>query len=247
VDQDEVRREWAERTGEYSPEYYAYYGPDETSESIRRVLERFVDPDAPVLEVGCSSGRHLAHLQNHGFEDLTGIEVNEEAFEVMAENYPDLAARGTFYLDAVEDVVGEFEDDRFAAVYSVETLQHVHPDAEWVFGELARVADDLLVTVENEGDAHPGDGDAEADAGPGRNADRDGDHRAGDAGAGTGTAEGHGHPGSPGSDPPTNYVHEDLPLYYRDWGRVFADLGLVQVEARSERRDTLRAFRVPDE
>jgi hypothetical protein len=34
----------------------------------------------------------------------------------------------------------------------VETLQHLHPDAEWVFPELARITTDLLVTVENEGD-----------------------------------------------------------------------------------------------
>lgn len=237
MDQDEVRRQWAERTGEYSPEYYAYYGPDETSESIRRVLDRFVDRDAPVLEVGCSSGRHLAHLQAGGFEDLSGIEVNDAAFEVMTESYPDLAARATVYLDAVEDVVGEFEDDRFAAVYSVETLQHVHPDAAWVFGELARITDDLLVTVENEGDADPGDGADHRDADP--------DHRDADPGVAADARESD-HPGSPGSDPPTNYVHENLPLYYRDWGRVFTDLGLVEVEARSDGRDTLRAFRPPD-
>ena len=152
----EVRRQWAERSGEYSPAYYAYYGPNETSEAIRGRLERHVPRDAPVLELGCSSGRHLAHLREHGYERVAGIEINEEAFDVMAETYPDLAAEGEFYADAIEDVVGEFDDDHFGAVYSVETLQHIHPDAEWVFSELARITDDLLVTVENEGDADDG-------------------------------------------------------------------------------------------
>jgi len=78
--------------------------------------------------------------------------VNAAAFEVMAETYPDLAAEGTFYVDALEDVAGEFDDGQFGAVYSVETLQHVHPDAAWLFEELARITDDLLVTAENEGD-----------------------------------------------------------------------------------------------
>ncbi len=156
---DDVRRQWAERSGEFSPEYYAYYGPNETSDLLRRTLGRFVGRRAPVLELGCSSGRHLAHLHDHGFENLAGIEVNHEAFDVMREDYPALADAGTFYRDAIEDVVRDIPDDRFGAVYSVETLQHLHPDAEWVFGELARLAADLLVTVENEGDVQ---GDATA-------------------------------------------------------------------------------------
>lgn len=151
MDSEDVRDHWAERSGEYSPEYYAHYGPDETSETLLRILDRHLERDASVLELGCSSGRHLAHLHDHGYADLSGIEVNEDAFDVMAEMFPDLAAAGTFYPAAIEDVVEDFADGRFDAVYSVETLQHVHPDAEWVLDELVRITDDLLVTVENEG------------------------------------------------------------------------------------------------
>jgi SAM-dependent methyltransferase len=152
VDPHHVRRQWAERSGEYSPTYYAHHGPDGTSESLRETLDRHVDRDAPVLELGCSAGRHLAHLHRHGFTDLTGVDVNGDALDVMAESYPDLAAAGTFHVAAIEDVVEEFADDRFAATFSVETLQHLHPDADGVFAELARITDSLLVTVENEGD-----------------------------------------------------------------------------------------------
>lgn len=147
----DVRREWAQRSGEFSPAYYAYYGPNETSDGIRRILERFLDRDAPVLELGCSSGRHLSHLFDHGFETLAGVDVNDDAFDVLADTYPDLAASGEFYHGAIEDVIGEFDDDQFQAVYSMETLQHVHPDAEWIFDELSRITADLLVTAENEG------------------------------------------------------------------------------------------------
>lgn len=148
----EVQRQWAERSGEYSPDYYAYYGPNETSDLLRRAFDSLSDPQPTVLELGCSSGRHLAHLHEHGYRDLSGIEINDEAIDVMAETYPELAEEGTFYVDAIEEVLPEFEDDRFDAVYSVETLQHIHPDNEWVFAEIARITDDLLVTVENEGD-----------------------------------------------------------------------------------------------
>ncbi|MFC4550630.1 MULTISPECIES: class I SAM-dependent methyltransferase [Halorussus] len=157
MNSNEVRRRWAERSGEYSPDYYAYYGPDETSESVGARIDDAVERDAAVLELGCSSGRHLAHLRERGYDDLHGIEINDEAFEVMAEEYPDLAETGTFYAAAIEDVVGEFADDRFDAVFSVETLQHLHPDDAWVFDELARITESLLVTVENEGESGEGE------------------------------------------------------------------------------------------
>lgn len=202
MDPDEVIKKWAERTGEYSPDYYAYYGPNETSELIRGILDSIVDPDAAILELGCSSGRHLAHLHDHGYENLYGIEINDEAFDVMEDTYPDLTAHGTFYIDAIENTIAGFDDERFDAVYSVEVLQHLHPDSEWVFEELSRITDALLVTVENEG------GD---------------DHQ--------------------GSERAVNYVNDDFPLYYRNWCRVFTELGFVEVDSRPVERDTLRAFR----
>ncbi len=216
---DDVRQEWAERSGEYSPAYYAYYGPDETSERVRESLERFVGRDAAVLELGCSSGRHLSHLHDAGFTDLSGVELNDEAFDVMAEAYPDLAAAGTFHAAAIEDVVGEFDDDRFDAVYSVETLQHIHPDDEWVFAELARITDELLVTAEIE---EPTGDESTDEAGP-----TDG------ASTGDGT----------GTDADVNYVRDEFPLYYRDWTAVFTDLGFTEVDVDETKRDTVRTFR----
>lgn len=147
---DSVLEEWLKRSGEYSPDYYAYYGPNDASESVLGVLDDAVSRDASVLELGCSSGRHLAHLYEHGYTDVSGVDINADAFDVMAEAYPDLADAGSFYTGAIEDVVAEFEDDAFDVVYSVETLQHIHRENEWVFDEIARVTDELLVTVELE-------------------------------------------------------------------------------------------------
>jgi SAM-dependent methyltransferase len=197
MNDDDVRREWAERSGEFSPGYYAYYGPDETSEAIRSRLDATVGPDASVLELGCSSGRHLAHLLDAGYDDLSGIDINAEAFAVMERTHPDLADRGTFHEGAIEDVVPSFDDDRFDAVFSVQTLQHLPPADDAVFGELHRVTGEVLLTAENEGGE-----------------DREG----------------------------VNYVDEDLPLYYRDWGEVFGAVGFDQVDAAGLERTDLRMF-----
>lgn len=153
MDPDDVRQDWAERSGKFSPAYYAQIGPNEVSETLVEVLGHYVDDDAAILEVGCGSGRHLAHLRDHGFENLTGIDINDESFDVMAEQYPRLFERGRFHTGALEDLLPEFDDDAFDVVYSVETLQHVHPEDEWVFEEFARITTDLLVTAENEGNS----------------------------------------------------------------------------------------------
>ncbi|MEF8780662.1 MAG: class I SAM-dependent methyltransferase [Haloferacaceae archaeon] len=208
MDSTDVRRRWASRSGEYSPAYYAYYGANDASETIRETLTRHVGTDAAVLELGCSSGRHLAALHEHGFDDLAGIDLNEEAFAVMRETYPDLAAAASLYHGSIEEIVGTFDDGAFDAVYSVETLQHVHPDSTWVFEEIARIADHLLVTIENEG-----------------------------------------HGGEAGGDEPTgsgcevSYVNDEIPLYHRDWNRIFTQFGFDEVASSRGERDTVRTFR----
>ncbi|WP_284011275.1 class I SAM-dependent methyltransferase [Haloarcula pelagica] len=153
MDPDEVRADWADRSGKYSPEYYADIGPNKVSETLVDVLGHYVGTDARILEIGCGSGRHLANLLAEGYENLVGVDINDEALDVMATRYPKLRERATVHVGAVEDLISEFETDAFDVVYTVETLQHIHPDDEWVFEEIVRVAGDLLVTAENEGNS----------------------------------------------------------------------------------------------
>ncbi|SDJ66955.1 Methyltransferase domain-containing protein [Halovenus aranensis] len=153
MDPEDVRQDWADRSGKFSPAYYARLGPNEVSETLVDVLSHYAADSAAVLEVGCGSGRHLNQLRDHGFDNLTGIDINDESFQVMDEHYPRLADTGSFHTGAIEDILPEFDDNAFDVVYSVETLQHVHPEDTWVFEELCRVTDDLLVTAENEGNS----------------------------------------------------------------------------------------------
>lgn len=222
MDVHDVHRRWADRSTAYSPEYYAYRGPDEKSELLREILVATVGTDAAVLEPGCSAGRHLAHLYEGGFDDLSGIDLNEESFAVLADHYPELAADGSFYRGAIEAVVPEFDDGAFDAVYTVETLQHLPPASEDAFAELARIAGEVLVTVENEGGA----GDSGAEASSRDAVDSTPDER----------ADGE-------SDEPVRYVDGELPLYYRRWDRIFETLGFVERESYALKRDTVRVFR----
>jgi SAM-dependent methyltransferase len=150
---DEVRDDWAGRSGRFSPRYYAELGPNNVSETILETLQYYVGTDAAILELGCGSGRHLEHLRSHGFKNLAGIDINDDSFEVMADAFPKLTETGTFWTGAIEDILPEYDADAFDVVYSVETLQHIHPDDTWVFEDVARVAGDILMTAENEGNS----------------------------------------------------------------------------------------------
>jgi SAM-dependent methyltransferase len=227
MNEDEIHDQWATRTGEFSPAYYAYYGPNETSELIQETLDRVVDPDAAILELGCSSGRHLAHLYEHGYENVYGVDINDEAFDVMEDAYPDLADAGTFYRTSLEDLVRDTDDDRFDVVYSVETLQHLHPDAEWVFDELTRLTSSLIVTAETDADGADGRTDGAND-------------RADDESS---------TPARDGSEPNSaacEVRHADgMPLYVRDWSAVFTERDWTELESDATTLEyhTLRAFR----
>lgn len=200
TDSKSVLQAWRERGGEYSPRYYAHYGPNDTSESILEFVDALDGSDPSILEIGCSSGRHLAHLHDNGYRNVTGVDVNEDAVAVMKETFPDLAADATIYVDAIENVITEFDDREFDVVFSVETLQHIHHENEWVFEDVARITDRLLLTAELETDD-----------------DSDGT--------------------------PVTHLNDDVPLYYRNWRRVFTEFGFEETDSRSVGRDTLRAFR----
>ncbi|ELZ01325.1 type 11 methyltransferase [Natrialba chahannaoensis JCM 10990] len=235
----DVHDRWESLSGAYSPEYYAYYGPNETSKAIRQTLSELVDPDASVLELGCSSGRHLAHLHEHGYENLAGIDINEAAFEVMAQNSPDLFEAGTFYCCSIEDLVDSLPTNRFDVVYSVETIQHVHPDNDWVFDDLARIASTAVLTAENEGDTPNGEAGSDSTAESETEAESKPESKL--------ESEEESYPPSgPDSDSPLREVREvdGLPLYIRDWEQVFTDRGLQPVDCTDTEieRHTVRAF-----
>ncbi|OIB58238.1 class I SAM-dependent methyltransferase [Natrialba sp. SSL1] len=233
----DVHDRWESRSGAYSPEYYAYYGPNATSKALRQTLSELVEPDASVLELGCSSGRHLAHLHEHGYENLAGIDINEDAFEVMADNSPDLFETGTFYCCSIEHLVDTLPTNRFDVVYSVETIQHVHPDNDWVFDDLARIASTAVLTAENEGDTPNGESVSESAT-----------KSAPSSGSGSGSGSGSDSASDLYSDSssPLREVREvdGLPLYIRDWEQVFTDRGLQPVDCTDTdiERHTVRAF-----
>lgn len=145
---DELHAYWREPDELNRPERYLEHVA--RSRFLVRLVAPHVPRDARVLEIGCNAGRNLAHLLEAGYEDLTGIEISADALALLRRTYPELAERGHLINASAETAMPRFGDRTFDLVFTMAVLEHIHPSSEWVFAEIARVTDSVLVTIEDE-------------------------------------------------------------------------------------------------
>ena len=99
-----------------------------------------------ILELGCNVGRNLEYLRIAGYKNLSGIEISPRALPVREKHFPDLDI--DYYEGRIEDWIVDFGE--YDVVFSLAVLQHIHPNSEWIFPEIARVAKKGIVTIEDE-------------------------------------------------------------------------------------------------
>jgi len=107
----------------------------------------FPNKNIKVLEIGCNVGRNLFVLLSKGYKDLSGVEINSEAVKHLKNSQ--LKDKVTIYSSSIEDCIGSFSDNQFDLVFTMAVLEHIHPDSEWVFKEIARITKGLI-TIEDE-------------------------------------------------------------------------------------------------
>ncbi|MCP3029930.1 class I SAM-dependent methyltransferase [Halobacillus sp. A1] len=122
----------------------------ERSEFLTKHVKKYVAKKGKVLEVGCNVGRNLNHLFSHGYKDVTGIEISEQAVKAMKKTYPQLAKKANIIHSPVENVIKKLPTDGFDLVFSMAVLEHIHPDSDWILEEIARISGEYLITIEAE-------------------------------------------------------------------------------------------------
>jgi SAM-dependent methyltransferase len=120
------------------------------SRFLTDIVNRHVPHQAPILEIGCNVGRNLHYLAGAGFTNLSGIEINEEAVRLLRATFPELEQTLRLWNEPVENAITKFHDRQFGLVYTMAVLEHIHPDSEWIFAEMARITGDVLMTIEDE-------------------------------------------------------------------------------------------------
>lgn len=103
-----------------------------------------------ILEIGCNVGRNLNYLLSEGYEDLSGVEISPKAIEAMRKEYPDLIKTAKITISPIEDIIKKIKDDVFDVVFTMAVMEHIHPDSEWIFPEIARIVNQYLITIEDE-------------------------------------------------------------------------------------------------
>lgn len=135
--------------GQNRPEDYLG-APKARGHFVAELIEMHSSVNNGILEIGCHVGRNLNSLYTAGYTGLYGIEISENAVSAMRKAYPEMAAQATIYNAPVEDVIKQLADKQFNVVFTMAVLEHIHPDSEWIFADMARITNQLVITVENE-------------------------------------------------------------------------------------------------
>src|SRR5262245_4892032 len=130
------------------PDRYAHVDIERSSALLGHV-ERLVERDAAILEVGCNAGRNLNHLYRHGFANLSAIEISPAAIAFFREAFPDTAKAVDIRVGSLEDLLSSYPDKRFDLLFSMAVMMHIHPDSDFVFPQMVR-SSRMILTIENE-------------------------------------------------------------------------------------------------
>jgi len=136
-------REWCEHPRNYIDH-------EDRSAFLLQYIQKYCKPDSRILEIGCNVGRNVNYLYNHGFKNIEAIEISERAVQCFAETYPETFKNVKIYNMPVENIIHLFPDNRYDLVFSMAVLQHIHPESEWIFPHIRRVAKKYVLTIEDE-------------------------------------------------------------------------------------------------
>ncbi len=147
--QQDVHAYWSAPPGKGN-QPQAYVDHPDRSAYLIGLLQRIGVADGSVLEIGCNVGRNLEALRRAGYGPLTGIEINAGALAEMGRVFPDLHGTATLINQPVETALPPMADGAVDVCFTMAVLLHIHPDSEWVFPHMLRVAKRYLVVIENE-------------------------------------------------------------------------------------------------
>ncbi len=130
------------------PEHYL--SGEKRSRYLVELIKRHLHKEAKILEIGCNVGRNLHYLYETGYNNLNGIEINDNAVQVMHKNYPELYGSVGIYNCPVESIITSFSDEAYDLVFTMAVLEHIHYESDFIFSEIARVAKRCIITIEDE-------------------------------------------------------------------------------------------------
>lgn len=141
----EIRKYWeSPDDGKNAPEFY--FGGIQKSALICDTISELKLYNPSILEVGCNVGRNLACLYVCGYDKVNGVELSEKAVELGKNRFPFIKIEN----DEAEKYLGRLRGNSSDVVFTMAVLEHIHPENEGVFNQMARVAKKYVITIEDE-------------------------------------------------------------------------------------------------
>jgi hypothetical protein len=129
------------------PETYAA-----KNNNIIYFLNKFWSPEITqkdsILELGCNCGANLHWLWMMGYRDLAGTDVNINAIKQMDLCFPYLRKSINLKIGDIGTVLRKFPCSD--VIFTMGVSMHIHPQRNFIFEEMRRVAKKYIVTIEPE-------------------------------------------------------------------------------------------------
>lgn len=121
------------------------------SEFYVKKLIQHAELDWSILELGANCGRNLDYFHKAGFENVSGIELNEDTIRNAYLYYPDVAT--SIRMGLIQDLLPKhyLVDIIFTSV----TLMHIPWADDWVLDTIAEKAQKLIMCTEIETSSSP--------------------------------------------------------------------------------------------
>jgi len=112
------------------------------------VVSKYVHSTDSILELGSNCGVNLNGLNQFGYTNLHGIEINKNAINEMNVSFPNLKA---YFINAsLENGLPSLPRNTFDLVFSMAVLLHIHPSSNHIFKDIVRVSKKYILTIEGE-------------------------------------------------------------------------------------------------
>ena len=122
----------------------------ERSNFLLDIIKQYSTQDYKILEIGCNVGRNLYHLFSSDYKNLEAIEISQNAIQILKKSFPEMARNIKIHNYAVENIIQKFKTNQFNIIYTMAVLEHIHKDSSWIFSEIVRIANNFLITIEDE-------------------------------------------------------------------------------------------------
>ena len=145
----EIHEYWKNPDEQNYPEKYLN-GEERTAFLVDKISNR-CDKSSCILEIGCNCGRNLNGLYQSGYKNLYGIEINENAINLINSYYPEVFENICIWGLPAERALISIPSNIYDLVFTMAVLEHIHPIVEkLVFENMKRVSAKYIMTIEDE-------------------------------------------------------------------------------------------------